>query len=161
MFRVGEFDQAAVDHICLNLRLADYREMACVIEDFTPEKLSARCSLLRKHVVVAWADELPVAVMGGVPVHPTLYNGYMFATDRFPVIGLPMTRWCRHGFFPGLRRLGARRVEAHSIEGHTSAHRWIEAIGAKKESVVPQFGMNGETFIRFAYLWDEGKAECA
>ncbi len=66
-----------------------------------------------------------------------------------------MTKWAKRHFFAGLRKLGAHRVEAHSIEGHTKSHRWIEAIGAKLEAEVPRFGMNGENFLRFAYLWPE------
>lgn len=156
MFRVGPYDQEAVLQVCQNLRADDWREIsACRWPDFTPEALAGDVEALQAWACVAYKVNDPIAVMGATPHRPGVFGGYMFATDRFSEIGLPMTKWARRQFFPALRALGAHRVEAHSIADHYKAHAWIEAIGARKEGDVPRFGAGGEDFVRFAYLWDE------
>ncbi len=155
MFRIGPYEKEAVLHICSNLRPQDERELACTNENFSPELLAIKCMLLKDFLAVAYDGGEPVAVIGTMKIHPTLWAAYMFATPRFPVIGLPMTRWTRRVYIPALRALGAKRIEARSIEGHTEAHRWMKAAGAKEECPVPCVGMGGENFVQFVYLWEE------
>ena len=158
MFRIGPYDFNDCAYICERLRAEDVREIEATrgpLDEAGRVRLSADCGRLQDYLVIAYDDDEPIAMMGGVPVHAGVFSGWMFATDRFPVIGSQMTKWARRCFFAGLREMGAHRVEAHSIEGHIKSHRWIEAIGAKLEAEVPRFGMNGENFLRFAYLWPE------
>ncbi len=157
-FRISSFDLMDCAKVCSNLREDDRREIAATRGELDLDgvtRLIRDCERLQDHLVIAYNDDEPIAMMGGVPIHKGVFSGWMFATDRFDVIGLSMTKWAKRYFFAGLREMGAHRVEAHSIEGHTKSHRWIEAIGAKLEAEVPRFGMNGENFLRFAYLWTE------
>lgn len=157
-FRIGNFDMADCARVCSALRAEDRREISASRGELDVAgivRLVRDCERLQHYLVIAYDDDEPIAMMGGVPIHAGVFSGWMFATDRFPVIGLQMTKWAKNYYFAGLRAMGAHRVEAHSIEGHTKSHRWIEAIGAKREADVPRFGMNGENFIRFAYLWPE------
>lgn len=157
-FRIGSFDLLDCVRVCSHLREDDRREIAATRGELDPDgvmRLIRDCEQLQDYLVIAYDDDEPIAMMGGAPIHAGVFSGWMFATDQFPVIGSQMTKWAKRYFFAGLREMGAHRVEAHSIEGHTKSHRWIEAIGARLEAEVPQFGMNGENFLRFAYLWPE------
>ena len=51
-----------------------------------------------------------------------------------------------------LIQMGAKRVECKSMEGHTEAHAWLEALGLQREAEHPLYGMNGETFYTYARL---------
>lgn len=155
MFRTGRYNYEDVLEVARGLRPEDKRELEATIANFTPEYLAEACGKNPEMAVLAYHDKEPVAVMGAFLLHPGVYSGYMFATPSFPVIGLAMTRWARKVYFPALRAMGAHRVEAHSIEGHREAHRWIEAIGAHWEAAVPCFGINKEGFVRFVKFYKE------
>lgn len=94
-------------------------------------------------------DGEPVVCCGALPMWPGVWSVWMFATDRFPEIALSTTRFARQVFFPSLD--GYHRLECHSLDKHTVAHRWLESLGAYKESEAKNYGKNGETF--FVYCW--------
>lgn len=143
-------------YIALNLPPESAAEMAATRGmDRVPDQLASACDHFRQFAMIAYKDGEPVAIMGAIPLHPGVYSAYMFATARFPEVVWTVTKWARRVFFPTLRTLGAHRVEALSIATYHKTHRWIEAIGAKQEQVVPRFGQNREDFIRFVYMWDE------
>lgn len=155
MFRIGPFNYADCLYVAKRIQSEDMRNIAATRPDVTPAGLAAVCEAAGEYAVIAYQGTDPIAVMGAIPWHPGVYSGYMFATGRFPVIGLAMTKWARRHFFAALRQLGARRVEAHIIERDTKTRRWLSAIGAHEEAEVPSFGVNGEPYVRFAYLWDD------
>lgn len=100
---------------------------------------------------IAQVESVPVAFVGGAPTYPNVWSVGMFATDDFPKIGLPFTRFVRNHFIRGLVESGAIRAECKSMEGHEAAHRWLEALGAEREAKHLEYGKNGETF--FTYCW--------
>jgi hypothetical protein len=77
----------------------------------------------------------------------------MLATQRFSEVWLGSTKWALRVFVPFLRKLGVHRVECHSLDSHTDAHRWMRALGGHVEAPAPKFGKNGETFFRFVRLF--------
>ena len=154
MFRIGPFDRDACLEIARGISAEDMRNIAATRPGVTPGSLTTACAAAKELAIIAYDRDEPIAVMGAMPWHPGVYSGYMFATDRFPVIGLAMTKWARRHYFAALRQLGARRVEAHIIERDIKTRRWLSAIGATEEAGVPQFGVNGEPFVRFSYIWD-------
>lgn len=156
-FRIGPFNYKDCLYVADRITREDMSNIAATRPDVTPARLAAVCEAAQDLAVVAYYGREPVAVMGAIPWHEGVYSGYMFATDRFPVVGLAMTKWARRTFFVALRKLGARRVETHIIERDQKTQRWLSAIGAKKEAIVPRFGVGGEDFVRYAYLWDEDK----
>ena len=143
-------------YIVLNLPPESAAEIAATRDmKRAPDQIASACEMFKDYAMIAYKDNEPVAIMGATPLHPGVYSAYMLATSRFPEVVWTVTKWARRVFFPALRRAGAHRVEALSIATYKKTHRWIEAIGAKKEQVVPRFGRNREDFIRFVYLWDE------
>lgn len=144
-------------YILLNLPPESAAEIAATrgLGNSVPDEIASACEMFKHSAMIAYKDGEPVAIMGAIPLHPGVCSAYMLATSRFPEVVLTVTKWARKVFFPGLRRIGVHRVEALSISTYHKTHRWIEAIGAKKEQVVLRFGRNQENFIRFVYLWDE------
>lgn len=97
-------------------------------------------------------DVKAIAVIGATEVWPGVWSVGMFATDDFHRIGKPLTKWVRKCMIPHIKSLGIHRGECRSIEGHDSAHRWLEMLGAKREGELKKYGKNGETF--FTYVWE-------
>ena len=103
---------------------------------------------------VSWVSGLdePIACFGCKPLWPGVWSMWLFATDRFPEIGLPMTKMIVRHIVPMLFANGAHRLECRSMEGHVEAHRWLEALGAKREGTLRRYGRGGQDF--HVYVWD-------
>jgi len=95
----------------------------------------------------------PVAIIGAVPIHPGVWSVFMFATDKFSNIAISLTKYAKRVIIPSLANAGAHRLECKSMEGHTVAQKWLEFIGARPETVLENYGRNGEDFILYKYLW--------
>ena len=157
MFRIGPFDYMDCLYVCRNMRAEDVREMMASRGpgETSAEGIAFDCETAKDYTLLAYNDDEPIAVFGVFPIHSSAFLAYMFATDRFHKVSLPLTRWGKRHGLKALRALGARRVEALSLADRDAAHKWIEFFGAKKESYVPRLGIRGEDFIRFVYLWSE------
>lgn len=99
---------------------------------------------------VAGLDE-PIAAIGASSIWPGRWAMWAYGTDRWPEIALSLTRHARNVMLPALWESGMVRAECKSMDRHVQAHRWMELLGAIKESESPHFGKNGETF--FTYVW--------
>lgn len=106
----------------------------------------------------AYLDDTPVAVGAMVEHRPNVVTLMFFATDRLPEIGLALTRWITRQLFPQYRARGVHRIECASIDGYEEVHRWVEALGLRREAVMPKYGKGGETYVQFAWVADEGQA---
>jgi hypothetical protein len=94
----------------------------------------------------------PIACFGAYQAFPGLFEMWMFATDNINSIGKSMTKAVRDVIVPHLFACGARRLECRSMEGHVEAQRWLETVGARRESSAPEFGRGGQTF--HTYVWE-------
>ena len=141
-----------------HMRSEDLRELTATRGSFLlPERVAFDCfNILGNGGIgyVGYAGKKPVAALGAVEMHQGVWTVYMFATDALPEIGLGLTRWARRVLHPEIIAAGAHRIECHSIEGHSEAHAWMESFGAKNEGIVPRFGIEQETFYRFAWTGD-------
>lgn len=102
-------------------------------------------------------DGTPVVCGGAVPLWPGVWSVWMFATDRFDEIAIATHRFAKEVFFPTLENVGYVRLECRSIATHTTAHRWLEGLGARKESIVQSYGKGGEDF--YLYCWTKTKVD--
>lgn len=148
---------AAVRHVAEHMRKADVREFLAVsfaetraeLADLLVERYAAHRS-----VICFFDDEEPVGVGALIEGRPNVTTLLFFATDRFASVALGIARFTKHRLFPRYREAGVHRIEAVSIEGHDSAHRWIEMVGLKREAVLPGYGKNGEAYHQFAWVAD-------
>lgn len=107
----------------------------------------------REDVLVGRNDEGdPVCIGGTIEAWPNVITLLFFATDDFPKIGLPMTRWIKRELFPRYLAAGVHRIQAVSHGEHAAAHAWLRTLGLREEVRLEGFGKNGETFLQFAML---------
>lgn len=141
-------------YITHHMREWDRRELFATRWDEDPDHLAMDVmQRWGEHCWVAGEDRQAIAVIGAMQTWPGMWSVGMFATDDFPRIGLPLTRWVRQVMIPHIVQQGVRRGECKSMEGHTMAHRWLELLGAKREGEpLKNYGKNGETF--HTYVWE-------
>ena len=92
----------------------------------------------------------PIVALGGFPVWNGVWSVWMFATPRFPEVAIYTTKFIIQKMIPAIYPK-AHRVECRSIESHTTAHKWLELMGAKRECMLENYGKGGENF--FVYRW--------
>lgn len=141
-----------VMYIARHLREWDRRELFATRFDDNPDRLAMDVMGWGPHWWVAGDGGRAIAVVGATPVWPGVWSVGMFATDEFPRIGLPLTRFVKRRMIPHIQAQGIHRGECRSMEGHEEAHRWLEALGAKREGTLSNYGKNRETF--FTYCWE-------
>lgn len=96
----------------------------------------------------------PAVAVGALALHPGVWRVWAFCTDDFRLVGFSVTKWIRRSMIPALLVAGAHRAEALSIDGHAEAHRWLEALGARREATLKGFGREGQDFHVYAWRRD-------
>lgn len=135
------------------MRDVDRREIFAVRWSENIDDLVADCMASRPTAWSASSHGVPVCVFGIARVRPNVCAGWLFATDDFTEVGLEVTRFAKRHIVPSLRSEGVHRIECHSADFHTGAHRWLEAaFDAKREAAHPGFGSRGETFHTYAWV---------
>lgn len=136
------------------MRPEDRREVFALGPDDNPLKLASRINALPGMAFAACRGGEPVAVFGAAPNGPGVAEVWMYATAGWPLVARAVTRHILRDLVPSLAAAGYRRAQCLSIEGHETAHRWLERLGAVREGVHPGRGRNGEAFI--TYAWRRG-----
>lgn len=148
---VEPLSPAKVLHIASNLREWDRREVFANLWSDDPVELAERVLYCGDFSWICSNGGDPIAALGALPVSPHVWSVWMFATDDFRQIGLPLTRFAKRTMMPALLKSGAHRAECRSMEGHDEAHAWLEMLGACREARHPMAGKNRETF--YTYAW--------
>jgi len=144
--------QEAVAHVAANMRQRDKDEIYATRWSEDPEALAQSVVSCKPFAFVACADDdEPVCVFGVYEMWPGVFSVFMFATDRWDEVSLSVTRYAMKTMIPCVMSEGFVRAECRSLSTHEQAHRWLEMLGAYKESEHRCFGKNGETF--FTYSW--------
>jgi len=148
-----------VTYIGANLRPEDRRELLCQV----PAGLTASSAmaimldgLAPEWTWVASLDGQPVAVFGFQPFTVPVWVAFALGTRRITRVIPAITRWC----WDQEQRLidaGVRRLEARSIAGHHSAHRWLERLGCQRVCDLPDSGRDGELFHLYAWHLGAGR----
>lgn len=137
-------------HVARNMRDRDKQEIYNVRWHDSPFDLMNAVMSQRDFAWVAWLDGAPVAVFGGIPAHPGVWNMFAFATDAFPRLALGLTRFATKTVIPTLfQQMEAHRLQCDSHEKHTDAHQWLERMGARRESVKVAFGKDGADYFTY------------
>ncbi len=146
--------------IAANMRSEDFREIACLWQDWDTRALGV-CAVetaVPGMVWSVWYDGQPAAAFGfsrASAFDPDFWQAWAFGTDKFLRCVPAMTRYLLQ-IRPDVETC-CRRLQAISLKDHDIAHGWIEALGAKKEGVLRCYGRSGEDF--FIYAWVRGAAE--
>lgn len=148
--RLAKLNPGDVLYIAQNLRECDKREIFSTRWSESPEDFTADILSFGEFAWVCGLER-PIAAIGAAPLRPGCWTMWMFATDEFNKIGISLTKFAKRVIFPALKEAGAHRLETLSIEGHYTAHRWLEYLGAHREAEHKSFGKNRETF--YSYSW--------
>jgi hypothetical protein len=149
--RLRPEDRDALIYVCANMREWDRREIFATRWDDDPAALADDC-FRGGEFSYLFGTERPIGIIGAIPLWRGVWSVYMFATDEFLQVGLPLTKWVRRVMIPALTEdMGCHRAQCHSIEGHTDAQRWLEANGVHREAPARGYGRNGEDF--WVYAW--------
>lgn len=133
-----------------NMREWDKREIYATRWNDDPSELANDAMSSYEFGWLAFLEERPIAAIGAMPIHPKVWGVWMFATDEFPKIGLGLSRFVVRRIKPALQEV-AHRAECKSMEGHVEAQKWLEFIGFRRESTLPGYGREGESF--HVYSW--------
>ena len=145
---IGPATYSDAVRVARDMRAADLREVLALRPAGTDPAAVAAEAL---EADGAWsfcakAAGRPVAVIGAVEMRPALWSVYLFATETWPAVAPAVFRFARRALIPGLLAAGANRAECRSIEGHASAHRWLERLGAVHEADLIDCGEARHTF---------------
>lgn len=151
---LDKLEPELVGFVCRNLRQADREEAHATRWDSDDDSLA-------KEIATSWGEfgwvagrENPIAVFGAAEIWPGYRSAWMLATDEFPTIGLPLTRFVKKTIIPMLfDEMGMRRGEARSSVENVVSHRWLKSLGAVQEGILKNYGKAGEDFIIFR--WDK------
>lgn len=153
--RISEPSPETVHHVALNMRDRDFEEFSAVSFASSREEMAdimAERYGSRHDVMVADVDGEPVCVGATVMARPNVVSLLFFATDRFPEIALPITRFIKRQLFPRLVKNGVHRIEAVSIAGYEQTQNWLRTLGLEQETgAMHGYGKAGEAFIQFAW----------
>jgi hypothetical protein len=138
-------------YVAYAMREADRREIYATRFSESPDELAMSAIGWGKFAWVAHFEDRPVAYIGAGQMWPGVWTVWMFATDEFPKIGLPLTKFVKRSMIPAIRAAGAHLAMCWSIVGHDHAHRWLKCLGAEAGPPMPGYGKNGETFIPFTW----------
>lgn len=153
-----------VTYVAANLRDEDRREILATVD----LDCASRAGWLSWAVSgpdwcwTAQIDGQPVVAFGigeGSPFQPQIRTAWAFGTERLRRVVPAITRFAKEEWPKRLIPIGVRRVEIRSIADHDVAHRWLEAIGARRECVMRSYGVHGEDFALWAFL-DEDWKQC-
>lgn len=154
---IVDFPPAAhVAYVCGRLRAADAEEAYATLDRENPEALAAHFIALAPHCFI-WRSIAPVGkppavLLGVVRQHAGVGQAFMVATDRFEDIGSKVTRYVRRVVIPELRAGGFHRIEARALAASAVNCRWLESIGARRETDLTGYGKRGELFAQYALV---------
>lgn len=135
--------------VCLHLRERDHEEIYGLRWEDNPFVVMNEVMAQKDFAWVAWYENRPVAVFGGAPIHPGVWQMFAFGTDEFDTIARPLTRFAIKTVIPQVFAMGGRRLQCDSHEKHTGAHRWLRRLGATQESVRKGYGRDGADYLHF------------
>jgi len=150
--KLAKLNDSDLLFVAVNMREEDEREIFATRWSKNPSNLCDTIMSYGNFGWVAGSDEgEPIAAFGAMPTWNGVWQVWMFATPRWKEVSYGVTKFIKRVMIPALEDSGLHRAECRSIEGHTTAHRWLESLGATKESECKHYGSNGEKF--YIYCW--------
>lgn len=137
--------------VALRMRADDRAEIMATRWDDDLYSFASDCMRLPGVKLAALDDSgVPVAIGGVASWQPGVGQAWMFGTEGIGRVGIEIANACRKSIKTLFQSGSIHRIQAFSAADHKRAHRWLNAIGLKEESRMPQYGKNGEEFITFA-----------
>ena len=100
-------------------------------------------------------DGTAIAIIGGRLRWPGVGSILMIATDEWPLIARPATRWVKRVAIPRILDPLCHRTQCEAWEGNLVTLRWLTALGYKVEGRLEAYGKNREGFLQYARIRPE------
>lgn len=159
--RIDAATAADLRFVAENMRESDEREFLALNKtDSRADLVAALIQRFAGEKLIAAKDDTfrPIAIGDVVENRPNVGTLLFFATNRFPEIARPLTRFIRQRLFPIYRQNGLHRIECWAAGDRPDVHRWLGALGLEHEATVYGFGKGGETYEQFAWVADDVRA---
>lgn len=134
-------------YIAANLRPADYAEIDCQVDHWSPETVAFNAMQGMAYTIEL--DGNPAAAFGAAEARSGLWVAWSWGTKRMPRCVPAMTRFFWKVLGPDVYAAGAHRVEARAMAGNDLAERWLARLGSHRRCELPGYGRNGEDFILY------------
>lgn len=140
-----------VTDVACSMRESDRREIFATRWDDDPRNVANDVFSVSRFAWVACYRGRPTVALGAIEESPGVFQVWMFATDDWPRVSRAVTRFAKRDFVAALVGNGGQRAYCRTIEGYDLVHRWLERLGARRESEQKLQGKNGESF--YTYVW--------
>jgi len=142
-------------YIARHMREIDRSEIFGMRWDDDPDKVAGETlqAVMAAGTCKLFYADNPAAVLGAVERHPGVWNAFAYGTDEWPKVIRRLSVYAKTVFAPWLFAR-AHRIEAQSRFDHVTAHRWLEWLGAERESTLRGYGRDGSDY--FNYAWTKG-----
>jgi hypothetical protein len=98
--------------------------------------------------------EVPIAVAGIMIPWPGLGTAWSFTTPLVAQFPCAFHRAVKRKIEEIAKERGLRRLQMDVPESHTISRRWALRLGFHAEGAMPCYGPDGESWIRFARLFN-------
>lgn len=140
--------------VTANLRPMDHREVFCQLAPGTKTHELAYALTLADDTYCAFFKDRPVAIYGVGPINICTLSVWAIGTRDMRRAVPAITRHIMETILPEKIEQGFTSAEARTIEGHHTAHRWMQSLGGEPHGEPFVFGRGGERFI--LYRWTVG-----
>jgi hypothetical protein len=143
----------AVEYVCLNMREIDRAEVFGMRAHDDALILAREIVAVAPYgkVGVAAHEGRPAAIVGVTPLWPGVWSAWAFGTDEWDRVAIELTRYALRVLRPFILERGAHRMQCESRIDHVEAHRWLELLGARPESILRRYGRDGSDYVQFAW----------
>lgn len=136
--------------IAANIRPEDWAEIACQLPPDT-QPISLAWMVAQGESWTAHYRGQPIAAFGVSPMTASVLALWAWGTKALPRAAGAIERFVLSDLVPKWLEAGITRVEARSIAGHATAHRWMLKHGAEMQPC-PSWGRGGEDFVLFSWI---------
>ncbi len=156
--RIERAKGGEVFHVALNMRERDFEEFSALYPTDDRTELAGMMDARyggRDDVLCGSLDGEPICIGGTIEGRPGVITLLFFATDAFPKIALPITRFITRQLFPRYFVAGIHRIEAVALASYDPVHGWLRTLGLEPETgPLRGYGKSGEAFIQFSKVAD-------
>ncbi|MDJ0513024.1 MAG: hypothetical protein QNJ62_06240 [Methyloceanibacter sp.] len=145
--------------IAAHMRPEDKEEIYCQFEDGTPSThIAVFCQQMSgEYQWCAWLDGSPVGAFGMSHFTASSMMAWAFGTKKFKRVVPAISRFVITDVTPKVIRSSLTRIEIRALATHDIAHKWLSALGARKDCDLHSFGKNGEDFVLYSWSRKEVK----
>ena len=153
-----ELDLESLHYICFRLREADKAEIFGIMEHDCPYRFGWEAYTVFRNKGrsrIAWYRGKPAACIALLEIRPTVWEVASFGTEDYKAVALEMARWARNNIAElSAPPFNGRRLQCDSRDGHEEAHKYLLALGARKEGEpMLHYGKDGSTYYRFVWVF--------